>query len=66
MFWLLALKYGDTAKISNLIFITPFLSLVYIYFLLGEKILLSSVIGLVLIVLGIVIQSFKWQHARKH
>lgn len=57
VFWLLALKHGDTVKISNLIFMTPFLSLIYIYFLLGEKILISSIIGLVVIVVGILIQS---------
>jgi drug/metabolite transporter (DMT)-like permease len=56
-FWFLALKYGDTAKMSNIIFLTPLLSLVWIYFLIGEKILLSSVIGLILIVTGIIIQS---------
>ncbi|MFH0752006.1 MAG: DMT family transporter [archaeon] len=55
--WFLALKYGDTAKMSNIIFLTPLLSLVWIYFLIGEKILPSSVIGLVLIVTGIIIQS---------
>jgi drug/metabolite transporter (DMT)-like permease len=57
VFWLIALKHGDTAKISNLIFMTPFLSLIYIYFLLGEKILLSSIIGLAVIVAGILMQS---------
>ena len=55
--WFLALKYGDTAKMSNIIFLTPFISLVYIYFLVGEKILISSVAGLVVIVAGILIQS---------
>ncbi len=58
VFWLLALKYGDTAKISSIILITPFLSLVFIYFMLGEKILISSIIGLFIIVAGILIQSF--------
>lgn len=57
VFWFLALKYGDTAKMSNIIFLTPFISLVYIYFLVGEKILISSVIGLVVIVAGILVQS---------
>lgn len=57
VFWFLALKHGDTAKMSNIVFLTPFLSLVYIYFLLDEKILVSSIIGLVLIVLGIIVQS---------
>jgi len=56
---LLALKHGDTAKISNLIFMTPFLSLIYIHFLLGEKVLLLSIVGLVFIVAGILIQSIR-------
>ncbi|VVB77808.1 putative transporter in sor 3'region [uncultured archaeon] len=58
LFWQLALKYGDTAKISNIIFLTPFVSLVYIYFLIGEKIMISSVIGLVIIIFGIILQSY--------
>jgi drug/metabolite transporter (DMT)-like permease len=56
VFWFLALKYGDTAKMSNIVFLTPFLSLVYIYFLLGEEILVTSLLGLIFIVLGIFIQ----------
>lgn len=59
VFWLSALKHGDTAKMSNIIFLTPFLSLVYIYFLTGETIKVSSVIGCGLIVAGILIQSKK-------
>ncbi len=55
--WFLALKLGDTAKMANLIFLTPFASLVFIYFLVGEKITLASIVGLVLIVIGILIQS---------
>ena len=58
--WFLALKYGDTAKMSNIVFLTPFLSLVFIYFVLGEKILISSILGLVLIIIGILIQSYKY------
>ncbi|HEY5674872.1 MAG TPA: DMT family transporter [Malonomonas sp.] len=58
--WLLALKLTDnTAKISNLIFISPFLSLVLIYFLLGEEILPSTFVGLVLIVAGLICQGLK-------
>ena len=58
--WLLALKMTDnTAKISNLIFISPFLSLVLIYFLLGEEILPSTFVGLVLIVAGLICQGLK-------
>lgn len=58
VFWFLALKHGDTAKMSNIVFLTPFLSLVVIYFILGEQILFSSVFGLILIVAGIIIQSY--------
>jgi drug/metabolite transporter (DMT)-like permease len=54
--WMLALQRGNTAKISNLAFITPFLSLVYIYFFLHEAIGLYSIAGLLVIVLGILIQ----------
>ncbi len=57
LFWFLALEFGDTAKMSNIIFLTPFISLIYIYFLLEERILVSSIIGLIVIVLGIMIQS---------
>jgi len=55
--WAIALKSGDTAKIANLAFITPFLSLIYIYVILGEKISIYSFVGLVIIVAGILIQS---------
>lgn len=57
--WQLALKHGDTGKMSNLIFITPFLSLIYLYVLTGEKVLLSSIVGALIIVSGIVIQSYR-------
>jgi drug/metabolite transporter (DMT)-like permease len=55
--WFLALKYGDTAKISSIVFLTPFFSLIFIYLLLGEPILFSSLLGLSLIISGIVMQS---------
>ena len=54
--WALALDHGDTAKISNLAYITPFVSLVYTYFLLGEAIVLSSFVGLGFIIAGVIIQ----------
>ncbi len=51
--WLKALTSSDSvAWIGNLIFLSPFISLVLIYWLLGEPILFSSVIGLVLIIFG--------------
>jgi drug/metabolite transporter (DMT)-like permease len=57
IFWFLALKHGDTAKMSGIIYLTPFVSLVYIFILLKESILISSVTGLIIIVAGILLQS---------
>ncbi|MFP4167770.1 MAG: DMT family transporter [Desulfonatronovibrionaceae bacterium] len=58
VFWLQALKYSKTtAQVSNLIYLSPFLSLVFIHYLVGEKILVSTLIGLVLILCGLILQS---------
>jgi drug/metabolite transporter (DMT)-like permease len=57
IFWFKALEYGDTSVISNALYVTPFLSLVYIALFLGEQILISSIVGLVIIVVGIILQS---------
>ena len=55
--WLKALKLTDSvAKISTLIFFSPFLSLVFIHFLVGEKILVSTIFGLVFIIAGNILQ----------
>ncbi|MFH1226581.1 MAG: DMT family transporter [Planctomycetota bacterium] len=55
--WLKALQLSKTtAQVSNLIYLVPFLSLIVINFVLGEKILFSTVIGLFLIMGGIIIQ----------
>ncbi|MBR9871324.1 MAG: DMT family transporter [Gammaproteobacteria bacterium] len=60
--WSQAMKKAEnTAKVSNLIFIAPFLSLVFIYFILGEVILPSTYIGLVLIIAGLWLQQKKVQ-----
>ncbi len=57
VFWLVALRLSETAaRVANLIFISPFVSLVFIHFLVGEAILPSTVIGLVLIVGGLLVQ----------
>jgi len=55
--WLSALRLAEnTARIANLIFFSPFLSLVFIHFLVGEDILPSTFVGLFLIVIGNLIQ----------
>jgi len=57
VFWFLALKHGDTAQMATMVFLTPFVSLIYIRLLVREPILPTSVLGLVIITIGIVIQS---------
>ena len=60
LFWLKAMQIAtSTSKIANLIFISPFVSLVFIYFIVGEKILVSTVIGLTTIIIGLIIQQLK-------
>jgi drug/metabolite transporter (DMT)-like permease len=52
--WLKALKYSEnTAKTSNIIYLTPFISLVFISIILGESISYYSTLGLMLIIAGI-------------
>jgi drug/metabolite transporter (DMT)-like permease len=55
--WLLALRNSEnTARVSNLVFLSPFISLIIIQQFVGEKILLTTIIGLALIVGGILLQ----------
>jgi drug/metabolite transporter (DMT)-like permease len=55
--WLKALKLSrTTAQVSNLIYLSPFLSLVLIHYIVGETIMLSTIVGLVFIVAGIIMQ----------
>jgi drug/metabolite transporter (DMT)-like permease len=57
--WLSALKLSSTtAKVTNLIYLSPFISLVFIHFTVGENILFSTFAGLILIVSGIIMQQY--------
>lgn len=59
--WLSALKLTqNTARISNLIFASPFISLMLLASIIGEQIHPSTLIGLVLIIAGLVIQQIKF------
>ncbi len=59
LIWLNALKLSaTTAKISNLIYLSPFISLIIIHVVIGEIILLSTIVGLLLIVSGIILQQY--------
>ncbi|MGR5530288.1 DMT family transporter [Vibrio alfacsensis] len=62
--WLTALKLTEnTARISNLIFASPFISLALLATIIGEEIHPSTLIGLVLIISGLVIQQVRWSKA---
>ncbi|MGB9851238.1 MAG: DMT family transporter [Candidatus Kapaibacteriota bacterium] len=58
LIWNKALKSASNpAKVNNLIYLSPFLSILFINFILKEPIHISTFVGLVLIVFGIVIQN---------
>lgn len=60
--WLHALRLSKTtAQVSNLIYLTPFLSLFIINVVLGERILLSTVVGLLFIIAGMILQRYPLQ-----
>ena len=60
--WLTALKRTqNTAKVSNLIFLSPFISLILLSQIIGETIYPSTLIGLVCILLGLVVQQIKFK-----
>lgn len=66
LLWALALKGdGTTAKIANLAYLTPFLSLVVSAVVLKEQIQMRAVIALIFIVGGILLQSF-YDYIRKN
>ena len=60
LFWLKAMQNANsTAKIANLIFISPFISLIFIHFIIGEEIYLSTIFGLSIIIFGLILQQYK-------
>ena len=61
VFWFKALEYGDTSVLTNTLYLTPFTSLLFITLFLGEPILISSVIGLLIVVTGIFLQSMRFK-----
>jgi len=58
--WQQALRYAEnTAQVGNLIFVSPFLSLGFIYLLVDEAIRPSTPVGLALVVAGLVLQQMR-------
>lgn len=58
LFWFRALEHGDTFIVSNLLYLTPVLSLPLVKVFLNEPVHLSAVAALVLIIAGILLQSW--------
>jgi len=57
LIWSKALEYAESAVlVSNLLYLAPFISLLFISMILGENIAPSTIAGLLLIVSGILIQ----------
>lgn len=62
--WLTALKLTDsTARIANLIFLSPLVSLLLIHLILGEPLLPSTGVGLALILCGLALQKLRWRRS---
>ncbi|MFO7891531.1 MAG: DMT family transporter [bacterium] len=60
VFWLKALEIAPrTSSVSNLVYLSPFLSLFFLQIVVKEDVLLSSIIGLTLIIAGILLQKHK-------
>ena len=60
LFWLKALSLSkSTDRISNYVYLAPFVSLIFIHHFLGEKIYWTTILGLFLIVAGIIYQKVR-------
>jgi drug/metabolite transporter (DMT)-like permease len=59
-FWLKALQLAEnSARVSNLVYLAPFVSLVFLYFIIKEPVYYTTPAGLLLIVSGILIQNWR-------
>jgi drug/metabolite transporter (DMT)-like permease len=57
-FWLKALQLAPTTdKVSNFVYLAPFLSLIFIHFIIHESVYYTTPAGLLLIISGIFIQN---------
>jgi drug/metabolite transporter (DMT)-like permease len=57
-FWLKALQMAETSdKVSNLVYLAPFISMVFLYFIIKEHVYYTTPAGLILIISGIYIQN---------
>ena len=67
LLWFKALQYtSSTAKVSNLIFLTPFVSLLFISRILGESIHPATFIGLIMIVFSNLVQKGVFSFSKRN
>lgn len=65
--WMKAMELStNNAKIGNLVFLAPFVSLIFIRFILKENIYITTFIGLVFIVVGILVQQLDRNEKRSN
>lgn len=57
LLWVHALDIGNTYIIANMAYLTPCLSLFVTHYVLNEAITITSIIGLLIILLGVILQS---------
>ncbi len=63
--WLKALSLAESkAKLNNIIYLVPFVSLVFIHFLVGESIYWTTIVGLLIIVGSILYQQINGSRIR--
>jgi drug/metabolite transporter (DMT)-like permease len=56
--WLKALQMASTtAKVSNLVYLAPFISLFFVHFILHEPVYYTTPVGLIFIIAGIFVQT---------
>ena len=64
--WLMAIRLAPRSdRISNLVYLAPFLNLLFASQVLGEKIYMTTVGGIILLVAGIVIQNISSKNAKQ-
>lgn len=65
--WIGALRSSpNTHGVTNLIFLTPFISLIFIHTILGEEILVQTYMGFMLIIFGIFLQKYNdFKHIKR-
>jgi len=64
--WLMAIRLAPNSdRISNLVYMAPFLNLFFASQVLGEKIFMTTVGGIILLVAGIVVQNIRGKNAKQ-